>query len=244
MSFDLKLTHSSLRLGRLVSASSQTIDQEGLLLCGVLEDGVEKVSLIGTTGADDKVIGFSQLGDALPDRTTEVEQIVVPTTATFIEVDLRNNNLIMNNVRAVVVGGAALTIDYTYAGAPAAGTVKVDIVNGKLKFDTAQSGDTVDVTYKYQLTVTQAKQKFGERFINNNYLHAEFGQIEIGAGLAELFTDAFDASQDYTSGAPLQLGDNGIITIGGAGPILKATVISVPSVDNPRLGIRINFEPV
>lgn len=243
MSYDLKLTHCSLRLGRRVSIDSLPIEEEGLLLCRTLEDGIEKVTLLASPTTDDQVVGYSVLGDALPQWTSEVEQIVVPTTTTFVEVDLRNNNLILNMVRAVVVGGTALTIDYTYAGAPAPGTVKVDIANGKLKFDAAQSGDTVDVTYRYELTLSQAKQKFGERFFNNFGLHAEFGQLEIGAGLAELWTDAFDSSLDYSAGAPLYLGANGIITTTPGGPALNAVVIGIPNSDNPRLGVRIQFVP-
>lgn len=242
MAFDLKRTHASLRLGRLMSITSPAIEQEGLLVCGILEDGVEKVMLVAAPVGTEHVIGFTQLADSLPERTSEVEEVIVPTSVTFSELDLRHNNLITGQVRAVVVGGAALTPDFTYAGVPAAGAVKIDLVNGKLKFNAAESGARVVVTYRYELTLTQAKQKFGERFVNNRGLHAEFGQMEIGTGLCELWTDGFDASQDYSAGAPLTLGANGIITIGGTGPVLDASVIHVPGTDSSLLGVRIRFQ--
>ena len=246
MSFDLKLTHSSLRLSRKIASTSLDITQEGLLLVRVLEDGIEKVALKAQPARDDVVIGYSVLADALPNYTTAVETLTVPAIiAGFVEVDLRNNNLVNGFVRIVDAAGAPLAIDYIYAGAPVPGTVKVDTVNGKLKFDAAQGGVTVTVTYKYELTMTQAQQIFGQRFINNWGLHASFGQLEIGAGLSDLWTDAFDASQQYDTAIspPLFLGANGIVTTVAGGPALNALIIGVPNSSNPRLGLRFSTFP-
>lgn len=241
MAYDLKRTWSSNSLNRPI-VTGQTISQEGMLLVKTIEDGVEKVQVKGTAAGTDVVVGFSKMADAQPDRTSAVEVATVPTAPSALVIDLRNNNLVSGRVRVVVNStGTALTIDNTYAGSPADGAVKVDLTNGLLKFHADEAGAEVTVTYLYDLTLSQSKQIFGERFVNNRGLHAEFGQIEVGGGYAELWTDQFNASLNYAGTTALTLGDGGIITQGGSGPTLDATVIGVPSASIPFLGIRVRF---
>jgi hypothetical protein len=228
-----------MRLSRSLATGTQ-VEQEGVLLCGVMESGVEKASLVATVAGAEKVIGFAYHASALPTRTSEVEIVTVPASGT-LEVDLRNKNLVLNQVNAVDLDTAApLTEDFVFAGAPGAGVVKIDAAAGKLKFHAGQAGHKVQVTYLYDLTFNQAVAKFGQRSINNQGLHEAFGQIEIGCGNGELYTDQFNGSVDYTSG-PLTLGDMGIITVGGAGPALKAVVCNIPSTEIPVLGVRFTF---
>ena len=240
MAQDLKRTHASQRLGRLLAAGT-VLDQEGVLVCAVIEDGVEKAALVAAPAGTEKVLGFTMLADSLPGRTSGVEEVTVPASGT-LELDLRSHNLVVGRVRVLdVVAGTTRVVDATYAGVPPATDVKVDHVAGKAKFNVADAGKLFRLTYLHDLTLTEAKQMFGERFINNRGLHAEFGQAEIQCGIGELFTDQFDASKDYAAAATLNLGAAGIITVGGAGPVLKASVIGVPSVDQPMLGIRFSF---
>jgi len=246
MSFDLKRTHASLRLGRLIASTSALIDQEGLLLTSAFEDGVEKACLTAAPVGTEKVIGFTSLADAQPDRTSYVESILIPAIpAGFVEIDLRNTHLVTNNIRVYdETAAVVLTPDYVYAGAPAPGSVKINVIQGKMKFDFGQANHRITITYIYELTMVQSRQIFGERFINNRNLHMDFGQLEIATGLCELWTDAFDASQDYSGNPLLYLGPNGTITTVAGGPLLAATVIATPSVDaNGRLAVRIRFDP-
>jgi hypothetical protein len=241
MAYDLKLTHAQIRLARKV-ASGTSVAQEGLLVCSVIEDGIEKCKVVDVVAGAEKVLGYSILADALPDQLSAVEVITVPTSGPLV-VDLRATNLLSLRTRAVVTGGPVLTIDETYAGAPAAGVVKVDLVNGLLKFNAAEAGATVTVTYTYSLTMPQALQIFGDRFINNRALHATFGEIELGSGLCELHTTAFNTALDYSGSTPLTLGNGGVITQGGAGPVLNAVVIATPEANGGKLGVRISFLP-
>lgn len=242
MSFDLKRTHASLRLARQLSAGT-VVSQEGLLMCRVMEDGLEKVMFVASPAGTEHVVGFTMTADSQPDVTSQVEAVTVPASGTF-ELEIRNNNLVSGRVRVLdVVANTARTIDLTYTGTASSGTVKVDLVNGKFKFNSADAGKAMQITYLYNLTLDQSKQLFGERFINNRGLHATFGEIELGCGIGELYTDEFDASQDYSTGPVLTLGANGIITVGGSGPALNAVVVSVPSISNAKLGIRFNFLP-
>jgi len=239
MSIDLKRTFSSQRINRAL-ASGTVVAQEGLIMCGIIEDGVEKAELVATIGGTEIPIGYSQTADSQPDRTSEVEVLTVPSAPAALEVDLRNQNLVTLRIRAVTAGGLVLTIDETFAGATANDSVKVDLQTGRLKFHADEAGATVTITYLYDLTLVQSKQRFGERFINNRGLHSEHGFIELGNGLGELWTDQFDTSLDWSAGTAITLGDAGQITQGTA-VALDAIVVSVPTSDNPYLGLRIRF---
>lgn len=245
MAYDLKLTRASTKLRREIASTSATIDQEGAIVCAVIEDGVEKATLVATVAGTEVPLGYTVLADAQPDRTSAVETVTVPTAPAALEVDLRNTNLVTLMTRAVVVSSSlVLTIDETFAGATANDSVKVDLPTGRLKFHADEAGEDVLITYRYDLTLTESKQRFGERFINNRGLHAEFGQLEVGSGECELFTDRFNSSLAWDAGTTITLGDGGVLTQGGAGPSLNAAVLSVPNEDNPFLGVRIHFEPV
>ena len=240
MSIDLKRSYASQRLGRLLSVGT-ILEQEGLILTAVIEDGIEKAALVAAPAGTEKILGFTMLADSLPDRTSGVEEITVPASGTLV-VDLRAHDLVAGFVRVLdVVAGTTRLVDPVFAGVPAPGSVKMDLIAGQAKFAAGDAGKLFRFTYLYSLTLTEAKQFFGERFVNNRGLHAEFGQAEIQAGIGELYTDQFDASQDYAAAATLNLGPNGIITVGGAGPVLNAVVVSVPSVDSAYLGIRFSF---
>jgi hypothetical protein len=240
MAIDLKKTFSTQTLTRPLSAGT-VVEQEGLILVHRLEDGVEKVHLAATVAATDVPVGYAVTADSLPSRTAAVEVVTAPAAPASLEADLRNQNLVLNNIRAVSSNGTVLTIDPVYAGAPADNAVKVDLPTGRVKFHADEAGTDVTFTYLYDLTMVQAKQKFGQRFVNNWGLHAEHGFIEVGHGHAELYTDQYDASVDWATAATIQLGDAGQIVAAGVGPTLNAIVISVPSVDNALLGLRIQF---
>jgi hypothetical protein len=233
---DLKRSHSDMRLSRLLAAGT-VVEQEGVLLCAVLEDGVEKAALVASVSGSEKVIGFSMTGDSQPSQTSNVESFKVPSSGSYVA-QLSKTNLVLGKVRFVAAGSALAVIT---SGSPAAGQVLVNHSTGALSFNAAEAGKSFVATYIYELTLSQSRAAFGQRHINNNGLHAEFGQVEVQAGHGELYTDQFDAAVDFSVNPTLTLGDNGIVTVGGAGPELNASVVHVPNAENPLLGIRFNF---
>lgn len=240
--YDLKLSHASLRLSRPIR-TGDIVNQEGLVLCSALEDGVEKAALYASApGATVKVLGFSSLADALPTQTSAIESVTVPTAPAGLVVGASKTNLIQNFIRVYRVDNAqVLTPDYTYAGNTGANTVKIDVAKGLFKFHANESAKNIIITYLYELTSLQAKQQFGERHINNRGLHTDysaFGQMEVLTGIGEIWTDAFDPTQDYTSSAALTVGANGLISKGGSA-VIPAVVVGVPSVGvGSLLGVR------
>lgn len=239
MAIDLKRTWASTRLGRPILPGT-VVAQEGVLLCTTIANGIENVQVVTTPVGTEKVLGFAYLASALPDRTSFVEQVTVPAAGSLV-VAMQNQNIIINQISVYDVSSSApLTPNFVppFPGVPAPGTVNVEITSGKLSFAAGQAGHLINVVYIYSLTVAESIAIFGQRSINNFNLNAIFGQVEVGCGQGELYTDQFDGSiVDWTAG-PLTLGPKGTITIGGAGPLLPAHVVAVPTVSIPMIGIR------
>jgi len=232
MSYDLKRSHFSIILEKEV-LPGEVLTEEGVLLTASLDPatGTEKVA--ATAGlATDVVAGFAIRDNADNATTSEVEELTVPSAPNPLVVQLSNNNLVATQVRVVAETTGALT-----EGNPAnAGEFSANDATGVLTFNAAEAGQAITVTYRYNLTVAEARLKFFQRNINNE-ASALFGQVGVGHGHGEIFTDQFDASVDWASAATINSGAGGQVTSGGTGVELDARVISVPNVNNPLLGI-------
>lgn len=232
---DLKRTHSDKTLGRSLAAGT-VIDQEGVLLCSVLENGEEVAKLVAAPASTDKVLGFAKTANSTPSRTSKVESVLVPAaTAPALTAQLSEANVVVTAVRVVIssTGGALNVIT---SGTPASGEVLV-AASGLLTFHADQAATKMTVTYLFDLTVMQAKQRYGERHVNNRDLNATFGFIEVGCSFVELYTDQFDTAAAWGTG-PVKLGPNGTLTMSGSGPVLNLTVVHMPNASLPFLGVR------
>lgn len=226
---DRKAIKVAEHVDRLVAAGA-SIENEGVLLVEVLEAGVAKVMVKGTAAGTDVIAGFAVLPHMTPATAMAQEQFTVPASGSLV-FSLRNASLIAGANRAMVVGGADLTVDETaFSGTPPTGTVKVDLVGGRLKFAAGDAGKVVKFLYRHNLTVQQARQRYQERSINNKDLVGALEMVSVAKGYVEIATDQFDPAVDWSAAAPsIQLGDNGILTIGGAGPVVPgAKVLALP----------------
>lgn len=244
MSIDLNRTRDpAMRLQRSIASTSLPINEweEGMLVCGVLEGGVEKASVVAAPVGTEKVIGYCWLAESPYSFTSNVEEITVPAGPAPLSVDLRFGRVLPGKLRAVDKDTSAALVVVVSPAVPAAGQVSVNYSTGALVFNAAEALHKVELTYHYELSVSQARTKFGERHINNFKLHADFDDVSLGTGLVELWSDQYDSAVDFSTGV-LRLGEKGTITVGGAGPVLnQASVISLPSVTSPRLGVRLNL---
>ena len=233
MSIDLKRTWYQWT-DPMALATGASVDNEGQGLVSVLEGGIEKVKP-SAGGAGEKVVGFARFRQKDFTSRALVESWVIPTSAPYT-IQLGNQALISGQIRVADLTGAVdLTVQS--APAPASGFVQVDYVHGTLTFNAAQAGDSLSVYYRYQLTVAQALQFFYQpptNYPDPNY----FLQVGAGKGKGRLFTMFYDASKAYDNSAALTLGADGIITIGGAGPVIPGCrVVHQPSSNDPFLGI-------
>jgi hypothetical protein len=243
MSYDLKRSHFSVILERKVATGS-TITEEGQLLVATLDatTGEEVVAASAATGSE-VVVGFSIRDNADNSTTSVVESVTVPAAGTY-SVQLSNNNLVAGTANDGSTSQMRVTRDDTGValtlvdGAIAAdGQCANEPATGLLIFNVLQAGLAMTVTYRYNLTVAEARQVFFQRNINNE-AGALFGQVGVGHGHGEIFTDQYDATIDWsTAGLVPESGAAGTVTNGGTGSTIDARVISVPNVNNPLLGL-------
>jgi hypothetical protein len=239
MGYDLKRSHFSLVLEKSVTPGS-VITEEGVLLQSEL-DAATGTEVVRATDGDtnDVIAGFAIRDNADHATTSEVESVVVPASAPF-EVQLRNNNLVSGDgdgaTASLTATDAGVKMDNLDAAGPAAADdVAINVDTGLLLFHQDDASKTIVVTYRYNLTVAESRLKFFQRNINNE-ASTLFGQVGVGQGHGEIFTDQFDAAFDWAQAATVNSGPAGILTV-GTGVILDARVISVPNVNNPLLGI-------
>lgn len=216
-------------------ATGKTVSEEGQGLVAVMEGGVEKVK--PSEGlAGEKIVGFAMFRQKTFATAAVVEDHIVPTAAPYV-VELGKQHLLAGQVRVLdVVAGTDLGV----AAAPpvvAGGEFLADLAHGTVAFNVAEAGKTVRVFYRYELTVAEALLQFYEAPTNHpdpNF----FSQVGVGKGKGRVFTMHYDQSIDWSSAVVPALGDKGIITDGGVGPVIpNARVVNVPSPTDPYLGI-------
>ena len=243
MSYDLKRSHFSIILERKVATGS-VVTEEGVLLVATLDaaTGEEVVDLSTGSSATEVVAGFAIRDNADNATTSAVEEATIPASGT-LEVQLSNNNLVStagtgstSQLRSVASDtGALALID---EGAAGAGQVALNPTTGLMTFNAAEQGQDIVTTYRYNLTVAEARLTFFQRNINNE-AGALFGQTGVGHGHGEIYTDQYDSTIDWGAAAvAVESGPAGTLTSGGAGGnVLDARVISVPNVNNALLGV-------
>ena len=224
-------------------AAGALIPNEGVILCEAIEAGVSKVFVQAVVTGREKVAGVALLPYMLPSKAVSNEQFVVPASGSLI-FNLRNTNLDTLSSRAMVVGGVDLVPDETaFTAVPPTGTVKIDIVGGRIKFAAGDAGKVVDFLYRYSLTVTMARIRYQERSINNRDLVGEFAQVGVAKAYVEIATDQFNTLVDWTDPATvLYLGNNGIITNAGPGPVIpQGKVLAAPDLSGSLQGAMLRF---
>jgi hypothetical protein len=246
MGYDLKRSHFSVVLEKSVSTGA-VITEEGVVLVSVLDaaTGVEKVQASGGISGE-IVAGFALRDNADHATTASVENLTIPTTPAALTLQLANNNIVAatpgtgntSNLRCVASTTGFLSLGN--AGVAASGTVGVNDATGLLTFHSDEEGQTVVVTYTYNLTVAEARLLFYQRNINNE-ASTLFSQVGVGHGHGEVFTDQFNATLDWSAGTAITSGVAGVLTQAGNGAVLDARVVSVPNVNNPMLGIAFNI---
>lgn len=242
MSYDLKRTHFSLQLERKVTTGS-VVTEEGVLLMAVLDAATGQETVQLSAGASTDVIaGFAVRDNADNATTSVVETGTIPASGT-LQIQLSHTNLVASTpgdgstAQLRVVASTTGLLTKVDGASPSAGEVGCEPVTGLLTFNAAQAGQTVVLTYRYNLTVAQARQVFYQRNINNQ-AGALFGQVSVGMGHGEIYTDQFDATADWSAlGVSIRAGANGQLKASGSGPVLDARVISIPNVNNALLGI-------
>jgi len=231
MATDIKSTFYS-HTDVLPLATGAAVSEEGQGLIQVFEDGVEKVAPSADAGGE-VFVGFALFRQVDFSTRPLVEEITVPTAAP-LEVTLDNNNLVAGQIRVYDVAADA---DLTETGGvPASGEFRATDASGLLEFHADEAGKDMQVFYRYNMTVAEAKLRFYEAPIN--YPDPNFFEtVGVGKGKGRLYTFFYDTSAVFDETSELRLGADGIISTtaaGAAGALIpNARVIKAP---NPGLG--------
>ncbi len=197
------------------------ISAEGLAL--VRAKGAQSAGVMPSTGTSaDVFAGFSLAGtSAAPFAEgfmNKVESFVVPATGsvTLQFAPVANQTFVFDNTTDTAVGSPT-------------------VVGNQVTSLTV--GDEVTVTYKYPLTVVQARALMGD-IQPGGYSGAYIGQIGlIKRGL--IYTSEFDSSKDWTAAQAVKLAAGGQLTdqSGSGVAIANCLIIATPGAEVPYLGI-------
>ena len=208
-------------------ASGVSSLEEGVALVYVLEDGEVKVQ--GSTGAaGERFAGFAQIRHVTPNTAVASSVSTVPTAAPY-EVTLASTPR---------TGEIRVTIDGTAAAGTGAAAGAYGIAANVLTFDAADAGKTLEVAYRYDLTVAQANMLFGVNATSQDF-GSNFSVNFVSTG--DVFISNYNITDDWSdTTADIKLdADGNISTSSAAGTVLDAMVISTPAQSGGFLGIRL-----
>lgn len=201
-------------------APGAVIDAEGLVL--VRAAGAQAAGVMPSTGGTAELFaGFSIAGTSaapfMEGFANKQETLTVPATGTV-------------TLQFAPIANQTFVFDLSTNTAVATPTVSGKNVTG------LAAGDDVVVTYKYQLSVVQARSLQGD-VQPGGYSGAYIGQIGcIKRGL--IYTSEFDASKNWAAATSVKAAAGGQVTDQtGTGIALNAQIIAVPSSEVAFLGL-------
>lgn len=211
---------------RIVDSTSAIVAPGALIQASgaalVRLDGAQAAGVQLSTGvAGETFVGFSfALSSGTPfleTVTNKVEVYIVPGSGTI-------------TLSRTPVGGQISVWDETAGAAVTDPSVTGAQVTG------LEPQHRVEVTYKYVETVFEARTRLGDA-APGGYSGDTYGQIGV-ITKGRIYTTEFDASVDWRAATAIKMNPNGQITDqNGTGNAIPGTIIDVPGVDYPELGI-------
>lgn len=208
---------------------------EGQLLQAVVENGIGKVQL-GAASGTAIIAGIAYKYFRQPTSAKMVENVTVPAgggTVTLSRTPLTPSTA---SLAYDVTGATALTYN---AGV---GSGQYAVTGAVISFNAAQAGHVVTVIYGYTLSVTEANLLYGDNHYIGSLEPSNFSN-KIGCiKRGHVWTDQYDPAINWFASprGNMTMGANGLITVGGSGPVIPGFLLEAPSVDSPYLGIAIN----
>jgi hypothetical protein len=177
----------------------------------------------GTAG--EKFVGFlvaqTSAVPFLQTTAVKVERFVVPAgrVLTLSRTLLASSAFVFD-----VTAGAAITPD------SATGTTVTLTTAGVI-------GNTVEVTYRHNLTVNEARTMNGD--VQPGGYAGLMTRTATVWQAGTIYTDQFETGQNYTTATDIELSAGGLLTsqAGAGNVVVPCTIIQVPTVDFPFLGL-------
>lgn len=213
----VRTTHSPVLSGSI-------IHEEGMALVYGKEDGETKVTT--SSGVAGEIFaGVSTSRNSPPAVLPYVDESLVPSNGQF---ELTRTPL--PGQLLVKVGGVQRTV---VAAAPADAT-EVQLSGGTLIFANGQGGQTLFAQYIYEPTITEARMQVGDQPIGglSSTMLSVIGVLKD----AQIGTNMFDASVDWTNAMYVKTAPNGTFTVGDAADHIPNVIVkNAPSAANPFL---------
>lgn len=222
--------------------AGQQITRSGLLLCGVMENGIEKVKM-STGQPGDVIVGFSEIIVQTQTSGTKTERRMIPAAAPFT-VQLSRMSLVgfAPTGWEVQVSGVSPARPFQQNSQISAGRFNAN-ANGTLTFSAQDAGVIVDIGYRYNLTSQEARDLTAANGTNQGVVIGQIdNQVMVLGGSRQVFTREFDKNADFSTGR-LRAGADGQITSGGQGTDLTSVmrVIKLPDDQEGLLGLAISI---
>lgn len=231
--FDLNRTYFGDMKERAV-VSGATITEEGTLLVYVADGSGGMAVQPCTAAASQRVAGWA-ITDALKYATqTVVEEVVVPEGGG--SVTLSHQSIVDASQYVYNVTGAAAMTTET-CPTPGSGEYCLVDATGVITFHADEAGDTVRISYRYNVTLSEILATQHERSPNNR-AQDYFSSVSVGAAEGEIFTSMYDTSQAYAIGDPIYPGASGLVTSDSTAATIVGFVSQVPGVNDALLGIK------
>lgn len=217
--------------------TGSAVIQEGAVLTKVMEGGVAKVR---ACNADERIYGFALHQRTVADKSTKVEDFVVPATLSQVLAKAPVGGVAL--VKRTVAAGSGTVGVMTVVGVAPTTVDEVQLSDQTLTFHADASGDHIEVTYEHELTYAEHVRLVGEGVPGLLTAMQAIGSIGVITN-GVVFTDQYDVTVDWATvdetkivaAAGGKLGYNATATAADA----RIFIESVPSVGNPFLGVRI-----
>lgn len=234
---DLRISDE--RVAMIVEGHS--IQRSGLLLCGILEDGVEKVKM-STGSPNDVIAGFSEVVNLNQTADSKIERLTVPTSAPFT----------LQLSRTPVLGFGPSSYDVRVSsstGRPFRQHLSISAgvfsstERGFLTFSKEEAGTVIDIAYRHQLSSKEAIDLNAMNQTSSNLVVGKFeDRVMVLGGHRIIMTREFDHNADFSTGA-LRAAADGQITTTGPGVDLTSImrVTRLPDGSEGMLGLAIGM---
>lgn len=232
-----------------LSAGTNIAEEASLMIQAAGATSVEAAVSAGV--ADEVPLGVALLSFIKGTTFTKYEMGVVPTVAPYT-FQLNRANLVNDGAGLAeayaydVTNGAAIPI-VAFPGPPGAGPppeAMIDPLTGLMTFNAALAGVSFYVRYRYDMTVVEKEALIRSSHVNRG-ADEQFATTSVGVGRCRVYTTMYDASCEWElltqngAGNSPCLGPNGLwstVNVNATGTPF-GRVISLPTVDDPYLGI-------
>lgn len=208
-----------------------TLADEGIALVGGFVGDVWGAK--PSTGSGTEVfLGFAiaqtSAAPFLPTSVARVQEAIVPAggAITLAQTPTASTTSVYDVTAGAAVAGGDLAVS---------GAVATITANGGV----GATGNKVIITYRYALTVAEAKSRYGDvqpgGYVGNQMNTC--GLVQSGI----IYTNAFNTARQWRAATGVKLAANGLLDDNnGSGTAINANVVSLPTVDYPFLGVEFN----